>query len=574
MRHRTAARTAAVFLALLLVAGACSDTELPPTSTSGSPGSPPSESPSQSGATEAPDTLGGDSGRLRSEELPPGVDSSAGPLFPDDSSVASVAVPAPSTLDPMRLSDRGSVLIARQIYEGLTRWDPRTEEVEPALAESWKVSDEGRRFRFTLRPDARYHDGSQVTAADVKYAFERIARKRNGSDLAYLLGPIEGFNEVNSLGDSPRLRGIKAPDRRTVVIELTRPHREFPTVLTHPALVPLKPIFVQQLGRFLRNPIGNGPYEMATAFEPGEEVVLSAAEDHWERPELEGIRFVPYEDAAMSWEPFISRELDIAEVPTGRVEVAAQEYGTTGFQPLLVSSYYGFNLKSQQLERPLVRRAINRAINRKALARGVYKGTLLPPRGIVPRGMPGFNENACGSLCEFTPRKARAMVRSLPERARDVTMQYTAQQPQRRIAKAIGADLRKVGFKVTLEGFPFRAYLRLLNENDQSMFRLGWIAEYPDPDVFLQSLFQSSAPDNHTGFSSRAVNRLLAKARTTKSDTERAKLYRRAEERILDRVPLAPLGSFVIHWVAQPDLDVPFDALGGFDAASIRVDEG
>src|SRR5918992_2921707 len=92
------------------------------------------------------------------------------PVFTEDDAVLNVAVPEPSTLDPMRLRDPGSVLVARQLYEGLTRWDPARERVRPAAAESWRVAGGGRTFRFKLREGMTFHDGSPVRSKDFKFA--------------------------------------------------------------------------------------------------------------------------------------------------------------------------------------------------------------------------------------------------------------------------------------------------------------------------------------------------------------------------------------------------------------------
>jgi ABC-type oligopeptide transport system substrate-binding subunit len=106
------------------------------------------------------------------------------------------------------------------------------------------------------------------------------------------------------------------------------------------------------------------------------------------------------------------------------------------------------------------------------------------------------------------------------------------------------------------------------------MYRLGWIAEFPLPDVFLSSLFESDAPDNHSGFESRRVDSLLRRAHAESSELKRVELYRKAERAILKQAPIVPLGSFVTHWAAQPRVEgIDFDVMGGFDAAGISLSD-
>ena len=493
------------------------------------------------------------------------------PVFDDEDQVLRVAIGEPSTLDPMRIGDPGSLLVARQLYEGLTKWEQKTQTVQPAAA-TWTTSNGGKTFTFKLREGRTFHDGSPVTAEDFRFAFNRIALKKNGSDLAYLLEQVKGFDEVNGLGKRKELAGVKAPKKDSLVIELSEPYQNFPAVLTHPSLVPLQEKSVKNPGKFLREPVGNGPFQMAQPFEIGQPIVLEVYEDWPEPPKIEGIRFIPFPETEASWVPFERGQVDVAEVPTSRIGAAEEEYGDQGFKPLLVGSYYGLNVRSKQLKTRSMRVAINRAIDRESIAKSVFEQTLQPPRGIVPEGMPGFNGEGCKSLCDYSPEVARRLIRKVPKRSRVVTLEHTREPTQKKVALALESDLEEAGLDVRTRAYRFPKYLRLLRSGDQSMYRLGWVAEYPDPDVFLYSLFSSASPDNHSGFSSNAVDKLLVKARSEVSDKKRADLYRRAEQLILRNAPIAPLGSFVMHWAARPDVaDISFDVLGGFDAVDVSL---
>jgi oligopeptide transport system substrate-binding protein len=138
----------------------------------------------------------------------------------------------------------------------------------------------------------------------------------------------------------------------------------------------------------------------------------------------------------------------------------------------------------------------------------------------------------------------------------------------------VSRALEKVGFSVKVNAYRFEDYLRRLNSGRSQLFRLGWIAEYPVADEFLSSLFGSDAPDNHSNFASQRVDRLLERAHAEESATRRLHLYRRAEDEILQRAPVIPIGSFVSHWVAKPRVEgIEFDVMGGFDAAGISLAE-
>lgn len=494
-------------------------------------------------------------------------------IFQPTDDVLNVAVSEPSTLDPMRIQDPGSVLVARQLYEGLTRWDPIEEKVVPAAAESWRVSNGGRTFTFKLRPGMTFHDGSPVKAKDFVFAFDRIARKENASDLAYTLDRVSGFTEVNQLGRARHLAGLVAQTELVLVIRLDDPFYDFPAVLTHPALVPLSKSRVARIDDFLAAPVGNGPFQMAEAWSPGQPVTLEAFPGFIVTPELDGIRFLPYPDAAASWLQFRDGGLDVAEVPAGQIENARERYGDDGFKPFLASYYYAFNLRLKDLRKLRLRKAVNRAIDREAIASTIYNGTLTPARGIVPDGMPGFQENICLRVCRHLPEAARRLVRKLKPKDRRVRLEFTKGDPHDDVARMVKRDLEAVGLEVKTRSFGFKKYLRRLRDGDQAIYRLGWIAEFPTPDVFLSELFASDSPDNHSGFSSARVDELLRKARSEPSESRRRQYYIQAEKAILEQEPVVPIGSFLTHWAAQEHVqDLEFDVMGGFDAVNVFLE--
>ena len=131
------------------------------------------------------------------------------------------------------------LLVARQIYEPLVGFDPQTGALLPRLATSWQILNGGTAFRFHLRPDARFQDGVTVTASDVAFELNRLARKDTNSSLAHLLKPVVGYDQVHGTGEATELAGVKVEDPRTLVITITQPWYEFPYVLADPSTAPI-----------------------------------------------------------------------------------------------------------------------------------------------------------------------------------------------------------------------------------------------------------------------------------------------------------------------------------------------
>jgi oligopeptide transport system substrate-binding protein len=446
--------------------------------------------------------------------------------------------------------------------------------VVPAAAQSWEVTKGGRVFTFKLRPGMTFHDGRVVRAKDFLFAFNRIASKKSGSELAYTLDLVEGFEEVNQLGQADKLAGLKAPDTNTLKITLSEPFRDFPAVLTHPGLVPLRKDAVKETETFLSEPAGNGPFQIVEPWSQGEPIVMSSFDDFYVEQNVDGIRFTPFPDAAASWLQFVAGDFDLAEVPAGQIQAAEEAFEDRGYKPFLAGYYFGLNVKSDSLKSKKVRESINRAIDRDYIAKSIYKETMQSPRGIVPEGMPGFEEDVCGELCEYSEEDARRLIAGVPAKKKEITLEYTIGPPHNQVARAVKDNLEDAGFDVKVKAYAFDKYLSRLQKGEQEMYRLGWIAEYPVADVFLSSLFGADSPDNHSGFSSKKVDKLLAKAHKEPSDTKRIELYAKAEEEIMAEVPLVPIGTFVTHWAAQDNVEnIFFDVMGGFDATTVRVNE-
>jgi oligopeptide transport system substrate-binding protein len=155
-----------------------------------------------------------------------------------------------------------------------------------------------------------------------------------------------------------------------------------------------------------------------------------------------------------------------------------------------------------------------------------------------------------------------------------VRVDFTLGEPHGQVARSVRDDLEAVGLQVELKGYRFPKFIDLLTDQDQETYRLSWLAEYPTPDVFLETLFGSNSPDNHSGFASAKVDRLLAQARKEPSPGRRVQLYVQAEKEIMSQVPIVPLGSFVTHWAAQSNVEgIVFDVMGGFDAVSVSLND-
>ncbi|HJV08089.1 MAG TPA: ABC transporter substrate-binding protein [Acidimicrobiales bacterium] len=488
--------------------------------------------------------------------------------------VLRVGIERPQSLDPAQARTPSELLVADQLFDSLTTYDPATLAIQPALATKWTSSADQKRWDFTLRPGATFANFRVITSADVKYSLERIAKRGSSSPAASQLDTVAGFKAANLEGKDT-LTGVTTPAPDVVRIDLDQPLSSLPAVLGHPTfgIVPREAVDAPTPS-FAVQPIGSGPFMLQTRTDdllhlvpaPGTAgLALRAVDFHLEA------------DAASSYDDYLAGRLDWTSVPPDRVEQAAEQAGGAGTRPYLGELFYGFNLKNPKFADVRFRQAIVAAIDREAIIRVVYGPSAKVLRGLIPEGVPGAQADACGDRCARNVERAKALLaaafagKPVPE----VQIDFDDDGTQRAVAQAIQANLQEVGIPAALRPHTYADYLRFAIGGQQELFRLGWIGAYPSADAFLTPLFQTSLRDNITGFSSTQVDATLKNGRAEADETKRVGSYQAAEKLILDQMPIVPLAQFQFQSVSAPRVTgLVVSGLGTFDATKVRVGSG
>lgn len=498
--------------------------------------------------------------RRGADEPPPGV--------------LRVGIERPQSLDPAQARTPSELLVADQLFDALTSYDPETLAVQPALASKWTASADQRKWDFTIRPGATFANFRAITSTDVKYSLERIAKKGSSSPAASQLDTVSGFRAVNVDGKSDTLSGITTPAPDVVHIELDQPLSSLPAVLGHPTfgIVPKESVEAGSPS-FAVQPVGSGPFTIQSRSDdllhlvpaPGVNVPLRAVDFHLEA------------DPAASYEDFLAGRVDWTSVPPDRVEQVAERQGGAGSKPYLGELFYGFNLKSPKFADVRFRQAIVAAIDRDAIVKVVYGPSAKVLRGLIPEGVPGAQPDACGDRCTHSVDRAKALLaatfagKPVPE----VAIDFDDDGTQRAVAQAIEANLEEAGIPALLRPHSYADYLRFAISGQQELFRLGWIGAYPTADAFLTPLFQSGMRDNITAFSNTPVDNTLKNARAEGDEAKRIGSYQAAEKLVLDQMPIVPLAQFQFQSVSSPRVSgLVVSGLGTFDATKVRLGTG
>ncbi|MFY9587990.1 MAG: ABC transporter substrate-binding protein [Actinomycetota bacterium] len=477
------------------------------------------------------------------------------------------------SLDPAATTGRGGLLAIGQLFDSLTTIDPKTGETIPAAAASWTTSANGLAWDFTLA-DATFQDGTPVTAASFKAAFDRIARKATGSDVAFQLEAVQGFNAAKIAGTAQGLSGVQVVSPKVLRVALDRPFAELGEFLAHPALAPL-PVSMLNHPQALQNqPIGNGAFKMA-APRAGDRVVLERNDTHaGGTAYLDRLEIRLVGDPDQSWRDFLGNRAEVSEVPTNALSNRARA-GTGGFSPFWAALYYGPNIKNPKYQNPRVREAISLAINREQIAETVYGGTKEPASGLIPRGVRGYARDACPN-CKRDVERARSLIQAaFGGKPPEMIIDHLNASPPREVAQAIAGDLESIGLRVALREHSSTDYLNLLERGQHEIAEYGWLSEVPSPDGFLAQQLRTGSANNHTGFSDRIFDSLIDQARSAKTDEAALDGYRKAEQRALEFLPLIPIVFYRNHiGVAERVHGLQVDGAGLFDAAGVWIERG
>jgi oligopeptide transport system substrate-binding protein len=454
----------------------------------------------------------------------------------------------PPTLDPTLAWDTISAGVIDQLFSGLLELSPEM-EVVPAVARSWELSAGGRKYIFRLRDDMCWSDGVPVTAEDFEYAWKRVLDPAIGSPGASKLFDVKNARAFHQgqVSDPDRV-GIRALDKFTLVVELEEPTSYFPHLLAHHISYPVPRHVVEAQAETWTEPeklVSNGPFRLET-WQRGESMVLAR------NPEFHGqftgnvqrVELSLLSNWSTKLKMYESNDLDIFDLWRSRssdMAHARQQYAqdyVTG--PMPVTMYIGFHVCRAPFDCPQVRRAFIHAVDRETLADVVMKGYVFPATGgFVPPGMPG---HTAGIGLLYTPDYARQLLAEAGypqgggQRFPTVNL-HTFYGGESR-SEYLQAQWREnLGVEVTCKSMDFGLLLEELNREPPSMFLIGWMADYPDPDNFLRV-----CPTRRwTGWQNEAYVRLVERARQVTNQDERMRTYQQAGRTLIEEAVIMPL---------------------------------
>jgi oligopeptide transport system substrate-binding protein len=467
--------------------------------------------------------------------------------------------PEPESLDPHLLTGQADGRVALALFEGLTRYDPRTGQAAPGLASHWELSADKRIYTFHLRTNAVWSTGEPITAEDFAWSWRRALDPATASEYAGVLfylkngeafatGKLRDFSQV----------GVRAVDRLTLRVELEEPTAFFLELCGFQPYAAVPRRRIEQHGdRWLhaRPFMASGAYVLDT-WRLNDRIRLRRNPRYWDAANTQSavIDLLPCVVPSTALNLYLTRAVDIVWdkelVPPDVLDVLLQRPDFHVYD-YLGTYFYRYNVTKGAFKDARVRKALALAIDKRRIVERITRGgekvaACISPPGILNGTIP-YRPPAG---LDHRPDEARRLLAEAgyPEGRGFPPFQYTFNNVESH--KKIAVELREMwqrelGLQVELRQLEWKTYLRAQAQLEYDLIRSSWIGDYNDPNTFLD-LFMSENPNNRTGWRSARYDETLRRANAEAEPAMRQTLLQEAERILVEEdAPIVPLYFYV-----------------------------
>ncbi|QGN46905.1 peptide ABC transporter substrate-binding protein [Micromonospora sp. WMMD558] len=465
----------------------------------------------------------------------------------------------PAFLLPSAGDDEPSLYVIRQIYRQLVKYNAESGAPENDLAESI-TSDDQKLWTIKVKSGYTFDNGEPVNADAFIRAWNYAAYGPNGQNNGYFMKRIAGFKDVQSEdpdGEGPKkapepkakeLSGLKKVDDLTFTVELAEAFSGFPTTIGYPGYSPMAKACIDAADKCNETPIGNGPYKIEGSWQHNVGINLVRSESWKGEPgKPDKITFRIFADVDAGYAAFQAGELDVMyTLPPARYKEAKSTYGDRLFELAGDSlTYVGMPIYLPEFKDKKIRQALSLAIDRQSIIDAVFDGRQAPATGYIAPSFQGARENVC-QYCKKDVEKAKDLLQQAGGWPAGKKLQLWAnagagheqwlQAVGDQIKAALGIDYE---LKINLQ---FAQYLETADAKKfTGPFRLGWGPDYPFLETFLSPLYSTGADSNNSTYANPEFDSLLQQGDSAKSIEEAIPFYQKAEDLILEDLPVIPM---------------------------------
>lgn len=441
--------------------------------------------------------------------------------------------------------------IVGALFGGLVKLN-RNLEVEGELATSWDVDSTGTAYTFHIHPQAKFHDGSVITANDVKYSWERAASPDlDSSTVRTYLGDIVGIQEVID-GETTEISGLEIIDDLTLKVTIDSPKSYFIQKLTYPTSYIVDRQAIEAGGDdWTMAPNGSGRYKLKVWDEDDLLILERVESHHLGTPKLKHVVFQLFAGRSMSM--YEAGEIDITGIGGGDIERALDPQNSLNADVVqavgMCTSYVYFNVNIAPFDDINVRRAFAMSLDLDRYIEVTLKGYSTRATSILPPGIPGYTPDLFD--LDYDPIAARGLLEESEHFTSgllfDPIISYSGSSAFHWMwSQNLGMEFIDVNL-LDPDDFLKR------RDNDEFSFGVtGWCADYPDPQNFLEILMHGDSDQNNSGYSNPEVNALLDQAASEPDERTRLALYTQAEQMILDDWVFIPISHGLGFELVKP----------------------
>lgn len=459
-------------------------------------------------------------------------------------------------LDPAFAGGVQTGAMVAKLYDGLMRYDFESSEVIPNLAREVVVNDDATVFTFHLHEGVPFHDGSILTAHDVKYSFERVVDPATGGPLGWVFvdALIVGAADF-AAGEADEISGIAVLDDLTVEITLEEPYAMLLYHLAMPAAHIVPQAVAEELGAdFSNNPVGTGPFMLGDRMRDSS-LDLVAFDDYFAgRAKIDGVHYRIITDSLIRWQEFLAGNLDSVGIPDAIFNDVVndpqyEDWIETSAE--LATFYWAMNQHYEVFQDVRVRRALAMAIDREAILAGPYNGKDIIANGPIPPGLAGYQER---EGIAYDPEGARALLAEAgyPD-GFELEMWSTRAETTVAVTELIAFFLSEVGITTTINQVDFGVLIDAAINGRAPAFILSWYADYADAYNFLHPLYVAAAAQRYN-YHNPEVTELVERAATLGNLEDRIPLYQQAEDLIVADVPVMYFRHPVSYSAVRPEV--------------------
>ncbi|MCC6795438.1 MAG: peptide ABC transporter substrate-binding protein [Candidatus Hydrogenedentes bacterium] len=475
----------------------------------------------------------------------------------------------PQSLDPQLTTGHTEHRILTSLFEGLTTLNQKTLEVEPGVAKTWEISEDGRTYTFHLNPDAKWSDGAPMTANDFVYSFKRILSPKFAAEYSYMPWCIENAEAFNkgTIEDFAQV-GVKAIDNATLEVKLAYPAPYFLSMQMHNAWFPVQQATIEKHGKIddrqsdwilAGNMVSNGPFKLAE-WKPNELIRVVRNEHYWDAKniKLNEIEFYPVNGNLQTAERmFRAGEVDTIEtLVITKVPVYKRDNPSVlKLEPFAGTYFYRMNVTRPPLDDPRVRLALAMSVDKESVCNDVLFGAFTPANALTPPGLGGYTAEA-GIPYDLAKAKALLAEAGYPDGKgmRDIEILYNESEDHQLVAEAVQDMWKKgLGINVVTNKQEWKVYLSSMTTLNYDVVRAGWIADFLDPMNYCEC-FTTDNGNNRTGWSNPQYDELEKKARHELDPKQRFAYMQEAEKLLLSQTPIIPIYTYRQRYLINSDL--------------------